>query len=319
VRAAVALAILFAGCPCAGNQGVLLNAQRQPPRPDATFVTEKATLIVSTTDGIRRIALDGSGSTKLFGKLPHKDVPAVSVVDVSADFKTYLLSDSHTNLHVGDAVTTKTFEIPQLRKRMSSAALSPDGTKIAATRHSDYDSIRKSDDNDDAVFLIDIATRQVEVIPAVTKNWPTKIQWSADGTALWLSFAWERGSQWLTLADRKRTDHPYDSTRTRSPPAPLRADPRKPPACTQQALADKDPELKIVDDPNDPSRPARVVIKLEGRERGFHDYLADFRHPSLSPSCGYLVFEHRQKVWVTDLQGTSFGPIIDGSWLFFVP
>jgi dipeptidyl aminopeptidase/acylaminoacyl peptidase len=305
VRAA-AFALLLAGCPCGGNPGVLVNA-----RPDVTFVTEKAALIVAAPDGIRRVAIDGTSSTKLFGTFAHRDVPAVTVVDVTPDFKTYLLSDSNTNLYVGDATTGATWEVTQLRKRLSAAAFSPDGRKIAATRHADFDTRQSSWRDDDTVFVIDVATRQVEELPRATANWPTKIQWSADGSALWLTFAWEKGHQWLTLADRTRTD-----VAGAKPPAPLRADPRSPPVCPQQLVESKQPQLSISDDPN---KPARVLVRLEGRERGFHDYLADFSHAAMTPACKYVVFEHRNKVWISDLQGAAIGPIVSGAWLFFAP
>jgi len=303
--ALVAVAIAFAGCPCAGSPGTLLGV-----RPNAAFVTEQTELYISAPDGIRRISLDGTRSTKVFAKLPHADVPKVTVVDLSLDHKRWLLSDSDTNLWIGDAATGNTVEIKELHHRMSAAAISPDGKMIAATRHSDYSGFGNKP-NDDAIYLIDIATRKVDVIPAQTHDWPVKIEWSSDGSALWLTMAWEQGFQWVTLADRARTSHPHGNP----PPVqkPLRDNPKQSPVCPQQLVHSEDPELRIVEDPQ---KPARVLVRIEGRERGFHDHLPDFSHEAMTPSCKYVVFEHAQKIWVSDLSGVV-APIASGDWLFF--
>lgn len=229
----VAVLVVVAGCPCGGNPGVMTGASPNAILADTRFVDEKASIYVSTSTGIAKVSLDGSSRTKVFAKFPHRDVPGVSVVDISLDWKTWLLSDSDTNLWIGDPVTGNSVEVKAVHHRMSNASVSPDGKWVAASRHSDYGIRDKPED--DTIFLIEIATGKVDTIPAQTKNWPTKVRWAADGSALLLEMAWEAPSQWLTLADRKRTEIPYKPDQP--PPAPLRADPRRSASpCTQHVI-----------------------------------------------------------------------------------
>lgn len=305
---------------CGGNPGVMAGANPGASgvsaiRADATFVDEKAEMIVSTGTGIFRVSLDGKTSHKIFAKFPHKDVPQVSITDISLDWKTWLLSDSYTNLWIGDPATGTSIEVKALHGRMSFASVSPDGKWIAASQHSDYNALGHPDE-DDTIFLIELATKKVETIPSQTRNWPTRVDWAADGSALLLTMAWEAPSQWLTIADKKRTEIGYRPGQP--PPAPLRDNPQRPPSkCRQKLLTDKlEPEIRIVEDPE---KPARLLVRLEGRERGFHDYMPDFSHLEMSPACKFVVFSHGRKVWVTDLAGAAIGPIIEGDWLFFLP
>ena len=304
VQALVATMVLvsstWSGCICAGSPGVLVGAGK-----DVRFVSERATLLVSAVDGIRRVELDGSGSRLIF---PGHH----AIEDVSSDFRIFVLSDSETNLLIGDASTGAMRRVPQLDKRASAAGLSPDGTRVAVSRHSDYDLPQSQWKESDAIFLVDVATLAVEEIPGQTNNWPTRIEWAADGSALWLSMAWEKPSQWLTLGDKRRQNG------LTSPPADLRVDPRHPKKPCPQTL-DTPKWESTVTITDGPGASPRVLARLEGRERGFHDYQADFSKAAMTPACRYVVFEHRSKVWVADAAGGKFGPLVDGDWLFFLP
>lgn len=296
----VALAGTGSGCFCAaGSPGVLVGAGR-----DARFVTERATLWVQASDGVRSVALDGSGSRLVFRG-------SVSVQDVAPDFRKVVLSDSETNLLVGDVSTGSIVSVPQLAKRLSAAELSPDGTRIAATRHSDFSLPQERWVDDDAIFIVDVATLAVTTLPASSTAWPTRVQWSADGKALWLTMAFEKPSQWVTLADGAR------KSGLSAPPEALRPDPRARSKCTQTLEADRwKSELRITDEPG---ATPRVLARLEGRERGFHDYQPDFSNTILSPACRYALFHYDGRMWAVDVRGGSPGPVVAGDALFFVP
>ncbi|RYE82781.1 MAG: hypothetical protein EOO75_20195 [Myxococcales bacterium] len=62
-----------------------------------------------------------------------------------------------------------------------------------------------------------------------------------------------------------------------------------------------------------------MLVQLVGRRRGFHDYQDDFRHLALSPRCGLALFEHDRRTWVADARTGTFGPLVEGEWLFFEP
>ena len=299
LAAIVTLASTGSGCFCAGSPGVLVGAGR-----DARFVTERAEMLIAAGDGIRRIAIDGSGSRLLFRG-------PVSIQDVGADFRTFVLSDSDTNLLIGDAATGGLVPVPELAGRLSSAALSPDGARIAASRHSDFSLPQSRWVDDDAIFVVDVATLAVTTIPASSNDWPTKVAWSADGKALWLTMAFGKPSQWLTLADGAR------KSGLAAPPEGLRTDPRARSKCQQSLEADRwKPELRITDDSG---APPRVLARLEGRERGFHDYQPDFSNAMLSPACRYALFHYDRRIWAVDVRGGPLGPVAEGDVLFFLP
>lgn len=301
-RAALVLllcGVVAGGCLCGGgSNGVLAGAGA-----DARFVTERASIVVSRPGEIHRSSLDGSAPATLFAG-------SYSVLDVTLDYRTYLLSDSETNLLVGDAATGALRPVPALARRVTHAAFSPGGARIAAVRHADFSLPQATLTDDDTVFLIDAGTLAAEVVLPGTDHWPARVAWSADGSALWITMNHGKPPQWLTLADKKR------QSGLASPPGPLLDDPRlTKPRCPQQLVADTmDTELRIIDTP---SAAPRVLVRLEGRSRGFHDYLPDFDHFSMSPACKYVVFEHGSKVWIADASTGALGPLAPGSWLFF--
>jgi hypothetical protein len=293
----VGLSAASSGCPT-GAPGVLSGAVN-----DARFVSERATLVYAAKDGLRRISLDGTSSQLIFAG-------AAAVLDVTPDFQTFVLTDSDTNLLIGHASTGRLTAVRPLAGRLSSAALSPDGKRIAASRHADFSLPQAQWVDDDGIFLVDIETGLVTTIAPSGHDWPTKVAWAADGQALWLSMAFEKPSQWLTLADRSR-----DAGLTR-PPAPLREDPRAPAKCAQTFDGPtRDPVLRIIDQPG---AAPRTIARLVGRKRGFHDYSPDFDDVRLSPQCRYALFHfHDRRTWIVDVRGGPIGPVADGCPLFF--
>lgn len=291
------LLVLVSACCAAGSRGTLAGAG-----PDTRFASDPARVVVKTERGIEEIGLDGSGQALLFAG-------SFRVLDVSPDRAMYLLSDGETNLLVGDRRSGATRRVTALDRRMSAASFSPDGKTIAAVRHADFSLPQASWKDDDSVFLIDTATLAVDTIPPSSDDWPASVRWSTDGKALWLPIHHERPAQWITLASRART-HPGPT-----PPSPVMAPPFAPPSCPAQLVSGREStELSVKDTPSDPPR---VLVRLVGRKRGFHDYQDDFNHLALAPRCDLALFENERRTWVVDVKSGAFGPLIEGSWLFF--
>ena len=94
--------------------------------------------------------------------------------------------------------------------------------------------------------------------------------------------------------------------------------------CPERAVAGRwDPTLRMIDaDAGDDVDGGRIIAKVLGRKRGFHDYQPDFYEPLLSPRCDYVVFGFQGSVWVTDSRGSgAVAALVEGgaSALFFVP
>jgi hypothetical protein len=303
--AAVSLALSTAGLCSCGSNGRLRGAE-----PNARFVTERGAFYLGAADGIHRVALDGSTDTLA---IPGR---GLTVQDVSADWRTFLLSDSETDLFVADVATGSRRPVPALARRLSVASISPDGTRIAATRHADFSLPQSKWVDDDAVVIIDVATLAVvKELPASSQNEVHHVRWAADGSAIWLMTDWQLPNQWVTLADGIR--RPAAAGFTAAPPSPLRPDPRRwPTPCAASLVADKRAtEITIVE----PGSPSRVLVAEEGRSRGVHDHESDFYEPTLSPGCATALFGFRGTLWAADVHTGRVGKLAVGELLFFAP
>lgn len=293
------LAAALMGCgSCAGSRGELVA-----PLPNASFVTEKGTLVAHGVDGIHRVALDGSRAVQLFKG------SALRVQDVTADYGTYALGDSTTTVALGDAATGRVETLEAAKGRVSEAVFSPDGKTLVLSRHADFSKERGT--NDDTLFVVDVATRKVREIASTSDSWPTTLRFSADGTHLFARMAFEKPAQWIELATGARTP-------ATEAPAPLYVSPvRRQPNC-DRVVADSrwEVELALVND----AGARTVVAREEGRKRGFHDYQDDFAEPRLTPTCAYVTFGWQDRTYIAEANGSgklaSLGAF---SALFFAP
>jgi dipeptidyl aminopeptidase/acylaminoacyl peptidase len=221
-------------------------------------------------------------------------------------------------MFVGDAATGAVRKVEAIGNRASSAAFSPDGKRLALARHSDF-SVPGSK-NDDTLFIVDVATLATLTLEPTTDHWPSTIQWSADGKALWVTMNFQMPAQWVTLPDLATGAPAKRASGLAKPPAELapRSPLRRPIECDgRTVVADRwAPDLRVVD----AADAGTVVAHLEGRERGFHDYMPDFREASWSPGCGYVIFRYDQRLWAVPANGSGGpGPIIEGSRIVFAP
>lgn len=305
------------GCGgCGGAPGTLAAA-----RPDATFVAEQGAMFVLTQAGIERVSFDGRARKLVFARPTTKSSAGTHnqwhVKDISQDFATWALGDDDTNLFVGDAATGTVREVKAVSGRASEAAFSADGKRLAIARHADFSTPGSKDD--DTIHVVDVATLTTTTLPPITDHWPAKITWSADGKALWVTMNFNAPAQWVTLPDPAAGAPEKRDSGLASPPADLAPDSplRYHPHCSKTAEADRwKPELRVVEPPGAPV----VVAHLEGRERGFHDYLPDFDDPVMTPGCGHVIFSYDQRLWAVPADGRGGpGPIIEGSRITFAP
>ncbi len=288
-------ALLLFGCSCGGSPGTLVDAGT-----DVTFVKEDGVLVGVAPEGIIATTLDGSARRVLFAD-------ARSIKDVSSDFQVWVANDKDTNMFVGDLATGAWRRVPELDGVFSDAAVSPDGRTVAASRHADFSASKGPDQ--DTIFLVDVGSLRVDTIPKASERWPTKIRWAEDGGALFVQWAHHEGGEWIELESKRRTA-------TSKPLAPLDAPHRTEGVCRSVVVHEKfATEIQVERERDD-----RVVVaRIEGRKRGFHDYLSDFGRPVLTPDCGYVMFEWTGGVWLADAAGSGTnGPLLTAGYpLFF--
>lgn len=273
--------------------------------PDARFVREQATVYVESDTGLQRVSLDGTGARDVFP-------PGYKVLDIGADGRTFVLTDRDTNLLVGDGETGQVRAIPELARRLASAAISPDGTRIAAVRHADFRQPQGRWKDDDSVFLIDLVSLSVDTIPPADEVLPTRVAWSSVGDALWIATSVGQ-PEWITLVDRKRTS-------VSAPLAPLREPPTRPSATCSATGA------KLEADSTDavlwiatPGRPRRAILRVGDGKKRPHEIEHDFSNLTFSPSCANAVFVYQQQLWVTEIASGKVAPLGPGFRAFVAP
>lgn len=297
----LALAPLASGCW--GSQGAIVA-----PRADLGFVRDAGTAFMQTGRGIERVSLDGRTRRLLFPT-------GYGVMDVSADFGTFVLRDSNTDLFLGDARTGERHEIPALRGRLSAAAISPDGRTVACSRHVDFLQPQGTQVDEDTIHLVDVATLEVRTLPKTTNDWPHALHWSADGAGLLALMAFGRPAQWITVetGERERADgRRADPAQPGLFKSPLRARPR----CPATIVDDRwGTELSVTH-----ADRTVVVARESGRSRGFHDHMPDFHDPRFSPDCSLVAFGFHGETWLAAASGSGeVARLGEGAILFFGP
>jgi hypothetical protein len=293
-RLVLLMAVTLAAC--GGSPGRITNAQRAP----GEFVTERQAFLVGTPSGLTRVQLDGSGVETL---VP----PTYHLLAMSADASVMALGDRDTNLYVHDAATRRIRQVPQLDRRVGSAALSPDGTRVAVVRHADFSQPQAiwSQSEDDAIWLVDARSLAVEVLPKSRDELVTRLAWDRDGRSLLLGM-FNSGSVRLDLATRARTPLAKDLAEVAEPTG------------GSATCARTGARLELIgfrgDQGIDLKEPggARRLVTVVGRRRGFHDYQATIRNPIFSASCRYALFEFGTAVWVVEVEKGVVGKVIEG-------
>jgi hypothetical protein len=292
----VLVGLALGGCDCGGSGGHIVGAE-----PGTAFVTERPALHVSAREGLVRVRLDGTERTRIF--------PAGRrVEDYTPDGRLWVLSDSDTNLYIADEGGAHERPVPELAKRASAARLSPDGTRVAVSRHADFDKPQSSWRDDDTVYVVDTGSLEVKRYPPVRESWVISLGWNDAGTEVWLGHQDNR-AEWLNLEDGARRERDPNDRPNAFRPAPAST-------CGDLRLRSDDTGIFLVA----ADGTQQQVVTIQGRERGFHDYLPTVDGILVTPSCRHLVFGFAGDVWVVQLETHRVGLLADdASPAFFLP
>jgi len=295
VRSLVLLAALGCGSSAPGK---LINEQKDP----AAFVTEQQALVMIPAEGgLVRMNLDGSGREVLAP-------PGYGIEAMTLDGRMFVLGDKDTNLYVLDATAPQRAprQVHALDRRAGPVALRPDGGLIAVARHADFGQpqARWGESEDDAVYLVDPHTLAVDVIPPARKELVTGLAWTPDGSALVLGM-FNNDEVRLELATRTRTV-------VHDEPPFVRGAGTRTCARTGERVERRGGQGDDGVDIVSRAGQTRRLIIIEGRTRGFHDYLGTVNDAVFTPSCRYVVFEFLRAVWVADVATGVVGKLAEG-------
>jgi len=285
--------VVFVMAACGGSPGKLTNSRK----PIADFVTDKDPMLVDTGGGgLVRIRLDGSDRQPVAPSKYH-------LVARTPDGRVFALEDSETNLYIVDSSSSTPRRVPEFDQRTGEAALRPDGAVLAVTKHADFSQpqARWHESEDDTVYLVDTRTLAIDVIPKSRFELVTRLMWAPDGTSLYQGMFGFDTLQ-LDLATRSRTKVEW--------PVNVATAARE--RCGGSHIEMRgwkgDQGFDVVDAKGN----ARHVVTIEGRSRGFHDYIATIDSAAFTRSCKYVVFTYQQSVWVAEVATGTVGHVISG-------
>ncbi|HSD88979.1 MAG TPA: hypothetical protein VLB44_15735 [Kofleriaceae bacterium] len=290
VRTSLLVVVMAA---CGGSSGKLTN----PHKPLADFVTDKDPMLVDTGGGgLVRIRLDGSERQPIAPAKYH-------LIAKTSDGGVLAFEDSDTNLYILDRSSTTPRRVPELDHRTGEAALRPDGAVLAATKHADFSQPQSQwhDTEDDTVYLVDTKTLAVDVIPKARFELVTRLMWAPDGRSIYQGMFGFDTLQ-LDLATRTRTKVEWPANFA------VQARDRCGGAHIEMRGWKGDQGFDVVDAKGS----SRHVVTIEGRSRGFHDYLATIDSAAFTRSCKYIVFTYEHSVWVADVATGTVGHLISG-------
>lgn len=288
---------------CGGSPGVISD----PIEPSATFVEEEGWLYAQSAAGAERMRLDGSERELLWRAAYHAET-------AMADGSLFVLGDSQTNLYLyAPGRDARPRQIHALDGRASAVALSPDGATLAASRHADYSAPQTqwSESEDDAIYLIDTSSGEVEVLPARREGWILQLRWPEPET-LTMSFRPKAGGvldapYTLDLASGELSEGGWEGID--------RSWRHERAVCGGEQLGADDQGIYL--EPAGTTRAGegrRYLIHLKGKKRGFHDYLPPFSLYTFTPSCAHLLFIYEDTLYIHQLathKTAALGPAHD--------
>lgn len=311
--------LCLAGCVggCAGSPGEVEHALSAP----ADFMTSRQPLyIVDTTGGVQAYLPDGAYRGRL---VEQPD----GILVASPDGRVLALGDSEANLsfHFREQGHTVEVRHEALRGRVSHVALSPSNTLAAVTRHPDFSKPQALWQDDDGIYLVDVASGEVEQVIEPGVHLGTRIDhlyWDASGEAIYYS-AWspheDRPHGWRVRVDLSNFERGEISQQEweRIETAELRKWRAHPVECPGVGvLSGDDTGLHLaVDEGSEP----RTLIEVKGRKRGFHDHFDTIPSYHFLPGCDEIVFVHDEKAYGYKISVDRLGVLTDEAretWFF---
>jgi dipeptidyl aminopeptidase/acylaminoacyl peptidase len=293
----LAVTLLLAGCPMAGETGRITN----PVGDVGKFVVDGDEIFVVEAGGMKAIAANGGGQRVVFAKLPDN----AHVRDVGPRGEFFVFTDADTNLYLGNPATGRLTRIRELDDRTGEVAVSPDGRTVAVVRHADYRTPQATwgASEDDAVYLVDSASFVVQRVPPRSRGWVTRLEWARDGKRLRLG-VWEGGTQVLDLES---------GTRMAAESVPFTAFPRGP--VEARECPETGGKLRFAAGDlvlDTPAGASKTVVAREGYEEGLDSDGGAFHSVFFTRSCRAVVFDYQQALWVADIATGVVGRLTSG-------
>lgn len=292
---------------CAGSQGEITNEIS----PDASFVTVDHSLNVHTLEGqLVEMTLMGERGDMVTHTPYH-------IMAATPDGGLLVLGNSNTDLFMSTrGASDSLHEVKAVHGRASGVAISPDGRTVAVSLHSDYNKPTKMgpEHTDDTIYLVDVATRDVRVLPATRKGWAMMLFWGEPGEIM---MYWrEPGNR---LSDRGLALNVHTQART---PAEwgggdqnmARSWHMAPKECDGVTLGQDELGL-YTGDRQDP----KYLVSIKGRKRGFHDHFDTIPSYHFAGDCNHVVFVHAQKVYVHQRSSGRTAYLGEGAETWYFP
>lgn len=306
LRTALTLAVispLLTACP-PSSDGQITNEIRD----NLEFVDDDQRLFYTPTGdgegGIIRSEIDGSDQLVYFSE-------DFRVRSVAANASVWVLGDPDNELYTLHIPGQSPERVDYFDGRVADARLAGDGQTIAAVRHADYDLPQEEQVADDAIYLIDAHTHDVQVIDATTEDRISFFFWLDDGQSIYYQLL-TSGDQYIVdtvTGQRQAVEDRPDNLAPQTRQTPTRCE------ATGGELMTGDEGISISYENGERVEP---LVDLEGRERGFHDYQATFEQAFFSDSCNTVIFEFRRALWVVDVESRIVGKFADGQQAFIL-
>lgn len=303
--ASVAASSLTA-CP-RGSQGVILETIDA----DASFVTVDKQLNALSADQGTVVTL----TTK--GALGEALIPTgYSIEAATRDGSLLALGNSNTDRFVfAPGVDAAPYEVAQVRGLGSATAISPDGARVAISLHEDYNDPMKQgvEYTDDAIYMVDVQTREVSKIPASQEGWVLDLAWEEQDT-LYMRL---RSPETPTRDTELALDLTSQERREVSWPETVKARSwrHRPDSCQEDRLGSDDKGLYV----STPASAREYLISVQGRERGFHDHFDTIPSYMFVGDCDHVVFVHDQKLYIHQRSSSRtalLGQGLSEPWMF---
>ncbi len=301
---AACLGVSVLGC-VKGSNGVLATSIE----PDTSFVeVDRQLNVYSPAEGT-------FVTLSIRGELGSPVIPkGYSIQTATPDGALFVLSNADTDMFLYEpGKDASPREVEEVKGLGSAAAISPDRKKVAISLHADYDNPSKSsvEHTDDAIYMVDVETDEVEVIAASRKGWVLQLSWTEQDV---LHMHWREPGQSvhdrglaLDLVSGERRDFEWATVAR----VVWRATPRE---CGGEALGSDDMGLYLG------SREApEYLVEVTGRKRGFHDHFATIPSYFFIEDCDHVIFTHDEKVYLHQRSSGVTALLAPGSDPWFFP